>query len=81
MVKSGLSMFRNRFPSTVLDWSNRKEFCLGQVQDDIAMANTARYLGFRDLHLRALYDCCQLSADVLLDNVALSSDAENEDGP
>ena len=66
IVEAGVNELSKRLPSELSLWYQRKDFCQGQPADVIAMASTARSLGLRDLHLRALYECCQLPPDVLV---------------
>ncbi|THH28934.1 hypothetical protein EUX98_g5250 [Antrodiella citrinella] len=66
LVEAGRVELSRRFPSKLSKWLKRDSFCPGEPEDIIAMANTARTLGWADIHVRALYECCQLPADLLV---------------
>lgn len=66
LVEAGRAELAKRFPAKLSKWEKRKKYCEGVSSDVISMANTARTLQYHDIHARALYDCCQLPADMLV---------------
>ena len=66
MVQAGLQELNKRLPIALSPWQERKQYCRGVPTDAISMAYTARVFNHLSLHKRALYECCQLPPEQLL---------------
>ncbi|TCD61648.1 hypothetical protein EIP91_008136 [Steccherinum ochraceum] len=69
LLEEGKRRLRLRFPGDLKSWDrlySSSAIVLGSPSDAISMANMTRFLGLSRLHHRALYDCCQLDTDMLV---------------
>jgi len=77
LLLEGIQRLKERFPDDILHWDKQYEddgIKMGSPQDCISQANVARLLDEPILHYRALYDCCQLSSNQMVNGIV------NEDG-
>lgn len=70
MRKEALRCLDDWYPNTIGQWDEVEDFA---SNDAISVVNVARSFNLREIHLRALYQCCSLDVEVLVNGHILDS--------